>query len=550
MVSPSRSPSKTSNQGKRSWAYVFFGGALLLLMGIYCFWGITVSKHVYHPNMIHNKNKLAARSKGTITDEHIEHAGKVLLEAEKLITEHSVLRGKINERSNTHISDSLKSHEKEPVADSLIAVHHVDNIDKNQHRSDTVHEKPEHVEATATASSSSSSRNTITTAKSGTKDLVLGMAQETDPKNLIVFCASLREVSDATVVIFINAPIPKLHQEIADKYSITFESYNLQSFDVTIQKFHPSTLRWGMMHSYLMKDNIREQYRRVWMIDVRDSFFQNNPFTMLQLNTKGFYTFKGVEDKSIRSCGWNGPWISDCFNKQTYESVADNNIICSGVSMGDIDSVIEYLYLMSSLITNSDTNSIKADNNDIYNNNYKKLGSKFPNCERNGVDQGVHNVLVHSKLIPYLTIYNHMNGPVANLQAKQSKINGLKVYNKIGKEVDVVHQYDRYPELQKKLFKKYVYWVNTDDQNAQWNFEPTCLKFNNKNNYDKFHGICDLKMQGGATSPASCCKYCSEKQGCQAFTYYSAKCFLKSCKKDSNTSSQLSGAVSGWLKDN
>ena len=44
--------------------------------------------------------------------------------------------------------------------------------------------------------------------------------------------------------------------------------------------------------------------------------------------------------------------------------------------------------------------------------------SKFPSCERNGVDQGIHNVLVHSNLIPNMKIWSQADGPVANMQAK------------------------------------------------------------------------------------------------------------------------------------
>ena len=204
--------------------------------------------------------------------------------------------------------------------------------------------------------------------------------------------------------------------------------------------------------------------------------------------------------------------------------------------MGDIDSAVEYLRLMSELIQGTGGESIR-------------LGSKFPSCERNGVDQGVHNVLVHTKSIPELKIFDHMSGPVANLQANMSTIKGGRVTNRKGDSVAVVHQYDRYPDLQSKLFKKYVYWVDTNDPAAEWAYEETCARFDYKNNKDMFKGSCDLKMQGGGTSAASCCKYCSQKPGCKAFTYWSAKCFLKSCRKENHSGSgALTGAVSGWLK--
>lgn len=44
---------------------------------------------------------------------------------------------------------------------------------------------------------------------------------------------------------------------------------------------------------------------------------------------------------------------------------------------------------------------------------------EFAKCERNGVDQGVHNVLIHTnKIASPLFKYDQMTGPVANMQAK------------------------------------------------------------------------------------------------------------------------------------
>ena len=51
------------------------------------------------------------------------------------------------------------------------------------------------------------------------------------------------------------------------------------------------------------------------MIDVRDSYFQLDPFSMLPSGQSKFYVFGGVEDKVIIDCGWNGGWVRDCFGE-------------------------------------------------------------------------------------------------------------------------------------------------------------------------------------------------------------------------------------------
>jgi len=73
------------------------------------------------------------------------------------------------------------------------------------------------------------------------------------------------------------------------------------------------------------------------------------------------------------------------------------------------------------------------------------------------------------------------------------------VYNKAGGKVAIVHQYDRYPELQKYLFERYVDWMDTSDLQSEWNSEPSCAEFQYKQDLDMFKGICDLKTVGGAT---------------------------------------------------
>ncbi len=95
------------------------------------------------------------------------------------------------------------------------------------------------------------------------------------------------------------------------------------------------------------------------MIDVRDSFFQSDPFSFVtpqqqqqqQTHTAtttstnravvgrnsrgggpgsvdsssgegvGFHVFTGVESFPIKECGWNSGWIKDCFGAGVLNSV-------------------------------------------------------------------------------------------------------------------------------------------------------------------------------------------------------------------------------------
>ena len=200
------------------------------------------------------------------------------------------------------------------------------------------------------------------------------------------------------ILIFANTPVPPLYTEIASKYDATLVPFDLQKdFDATYRAYHPSSLRWTLIYSYLLESNRYTQYNRVWLADARDTWFQRDPFTMLDVGQSGFYTFKGVENLLIKDCGWNGGWIKDCFGQAELGDVGHNNIICSGVSMGDIASVMVYLRMMSSLIagkndhelmtitTGSSGSSSSAGGEAANHAIYAKLAhrGKFPICERN-----------------------------------------------------------------------------------------------------------------------------------------------------------------------
>ena len=219
-------------------------------------------------------------------------------------------------------------------------------------------------------------------------DIVIGMAQDTDPKNLVTFCSSFRKYSTAAesnVVLFVNTPVQKRNLDIAKKYDVELIEFNLNNLSILgknyeyFEKYHPSSLRWGFILNYFSDVNVRQKYKKVLLIDVRDSFFQSDPFLIIPTNTvSAFYGFKGVESISISQCGWNSGWIKDCFSQNVLKDIGHNNIICSGVSIGTMDIIYQYLILMDDILMARKVTDIS------------KL-STFPLNERNGVDQGVRS---------------------------------------------------------------------------------------------------------------------------------------------------------------
>jgi hypothetical protein len=66
------------------------------------------------------------------------------------------------------------------------------------------------------------------------------------------------------------------------------------------------------------------------MIDVRDSFFQSDPFAFVTPTStsrsgsrggESFHVFSGVESFPLKECGWNSGWVKDSFGAGVLNSI-------------------------------------------------------------------------------------------------------------------------------------------------------------------------------------------------------------------------------------
>ena len=207
------------------------------------------------------------------------------------------------------------------------------------------------------------------------------MASQTDPVYLAIFIASLRQVSsEIDVIIFLDDdPISPQSLDIAKKYNITYIPFNLTSIQPSyIRHYHPSSLRWIffyrllVLHEYTQYDEYNKyknndrysyisplsDYTYVLFADVRDTYFQSNPFSLLPpkypihtttiatattsttsnnithkahnsnsnnnnlvYNSKSIYVFEESTDLTLAQCGWNGKWVSDCFGQAVLDKI-------------------------------------------------------------------------------------------------------------------------------------------------------------------------------------------------------------------------------------
>ena len=407
------------------------------------------------------------------------------------------------------------------------------------------------------------------------RNLILGIAANIDIKNFVIFCASLRQSSvKATTIIFMNDPIPAEHQKVAEQNDIILLVYDREKLEPAfIRSYHPSSLRWILFDWLFTIEGGKygKMFDYVLTLDVRDSVFQSDPFELFEkeyaydITNPHFQpssTYSNIHFSDVKAvtgsgsnndsrlfffgenvmipidrCSWNSNWIRDSFGEEVLKYTKFFPISCSGISMGVTFRMVEYFNKMARVLLGE----------------YACLPGKFPSCERNGVDQGIHNVLLHLNHLQPVSVKYPDTFPIVNLQSSpelmlhfiNETVDSIKMLDHNVKYA-VVHQYDRDPALQLELGKKYLPWIPWENPMADWAMNPTCKRhFGVVFGTDFLRGKCDLAM-GRALTPASCCDVCMhQREGanatlqvdpkresvrfCTGFAFSNGVCYMKYC---------------------
>lgn len=192
-----------------------------------------------------------------------------------------------------------------------------------------------------------------------------------------------------------------------------------------------NALRYFLYLEYLR--GVGHEYGRILITDVRDVIFQRDPFS--------FRWPEGInctlEDKrmTIGTCPHNSHWIREHQGRDALQGVAAAPISCSGTTVGDHESMLTYLEIMTANLL------------------------PFKGGERiAGYDQGVHNVLVHTGVLENLTLHTNA-GPILTLGYAQGEPRYDQegfVVNQSGERAHIVHQYDRKPRLHKEVRDRFA----------------------------------------------------------------------------------------------
>jgi hypothetical protein len=222
------------------------------------------------------------------------------------------------------------------------------------------------------------------------------------------------------------------------------EKNNVETLFFTSAYFTPIEIQHSRYFRYLdflLEENRHNKNCKVFLTDVRDVIFQNNIFE--EIIDKGLHVF--LEDKQA-TCGnteFNNYMLTVNYGFEVAKKFADKPVICSGTTLGDISSIIKYI---QTLINQRDLRKVMDG----------WTQGIFDMQNTIGLDQGLHNFILHNNLIQNV-MHENADGvaTLACTSPNHIKIidnENISVYNKIP---SVIHQWDRHEKLKKFYTDKF-----------------------------------------------------------------------------------------------
>jgi len=171
--------------------------------------------------------------------------------------------------------------------------------------------------------------------------------------------------------------------------------------------------------AWLLLARSLSQYRNVMLTDVRDVLFLRNPFEFPVGD--GVCCFLEDERQTLGTQPMNRDWIDAAYGPAVLDSLRSSPISCSGVTIGSAPAVFSYLTAMVDEL------------------------ARLPQ-QPSGIDQGVHNYVVHTRRIPGVRLLGNETGPVLTVGIMPA-VDAETLVRRRMADANVIHQYDRHDGL-------------------------------------------------------------------------------------------------------
>jgi len=207
----------------------------------------------------------------------------------------------------------------------------------------------------------------------------------------------------------------------------------LRSWGVRCIDFHPEAFpvqhiflaRWFAYRDFFdALGDEAERYRNILISDIRDVTFQKPLFAQSASELEVHYE---APSPTLGACPINSAWIAACFGPEEVERLAARRIVCAGTICGRMAGIRAYLDAMTRIAETLPAEAVQS-----------------------GADQGVHNYIVHHRLIGGIVVLDNFER-VATLHYVDGASLGVdekgRVVNPDGSISEIAHQWDRHPHL-------------------------------------------------------------------------------------------------------
>jgi len=298
------------------------------------------------------------------------------------------------------------------------------------------------------------------------KNLIIGIATNYNRYDINVFVESLRKTGYVEdIVIFETNFSPKCYKYCKENDVTTIninsnypwfkeERYlkELRKLDPSVQ-FPAHFIRFFLIDAYL---KCHEEFSNVIISDVRDVFFQQNPFKEPFKNNE-IYCFLESEALTLGQEHINAAWVRNGYTEAGLKEIQNDFISCCGVVIGDSKAMTRYVRIMCDEFERLANTMVKIGFDGVMeqaSHNYLLRKGKFDPVSIISDDDGIVSTLSYFK-------------PISDIHINKSN----QITNFSGRIIPIIHQYDRFPNIDRKLqcklsLKSNIYYVVS--KKAKW----------------------------------------------------------------------------------
>ena len=286
------------------------------------------------------------------------------------------------------------------------------------------------------------------------KDLVIGFITDyTDYSKIKPYVNSLNRcgfTGDKIMVVY-NIGYDIVNQLQQDGFTVIgFERDDANNKFIYRQKFNVVVSRF--FHIWFLLKELEKRYRYVISVDVADVIFQKNPSDWLTSNMNGKKLCVGAENLKYKDEAWGIHNMYQSFGDIAAIYMQDKPIYNAGTIAGEFDTFLDFCYNIFLMCQ----------------------GAPMDVPGGGGPDQAALNILLSLEPYKSITKFNSHEDDWAcqcGTTVDPNKINSFRnnflvktepvwrdndsVYNNKDDKYVLVHQYNRVPEWNEKLRKKY-----------------------------------------------------------------------------------------------